>query len=135
MTTDAEGFLDEWHRIVAEADKEALFGVLDPEVSMGAPPYWSRLEGRDIVHHLLGLVIDTIEGFTYHREWQSGGELALEFMGRVGDIELQGIDLISLNAANQIQRIDVLMRPYNGIGKLRDVIAPQMADFLAGQSG
>jgi hypothetical protein len=135
MTTDAEGFLDEWHRIVAEADKEALFGVLDPEVSMGAPPYWSPLEGRDIVHHLLGLVIDTIDEFTYHREWQSGGELALEFMGRVGDIELQGIDLISLNAANQIQRIDVLMRPYNGIGKLREVIAPQMANFLAGRSG
>ena len=73
----------------------------------------------------------TIEGFTYHREWAQGRELALEFRGRVGETELQGIDLITLDAEGRIQNLDVLMRPVNGIVALRERIAPRMAEYLA----
>jgi len=85
-------FLSEWHRIVAERDLVALCALLAEGVSIGAPPYWQRFAGRDVVHQLLGLILHTIEGFTYHREWRHGNELALEFTGRVGEVELQGID-------------------------------------------
>ena len=105
--------------------------MLAPDVTIGAPPYWAKLNGEKIVHHLLGLVIDTIDGFTYHREWRDGAELALEFTGRVGDLDLQGIDLISLDASNRIQNIDVLMRPVNTVIALQKAIAPRMAAFLS----
>jgi len=47
----------------------------------------------------------------------------------VGDLELQGIDLITLNRDGRIQNLDVLMRPVNGVIALRDAIAPKMASF------
>ena len=127
----AVAFLDEWHRIVAERDLDALRGVLAEEVSLGAPPYWNRLSGRDLVHHLLGLIVVTIEGFSYHREWQDGRELALEFTGRVGGLDLQGIDLISLDERQRIRRLDVMIRPINAVIALRESIAPRMAAYLA----
>ena len=105
--------------------------MLAADVTLGAPPYWSKLAGRDLVQHLLGLIVHTVEGFTYHREWRDGRELALEFRGRVGEIELQGIDLITPDAEGRIQNLDVLMRPLNGIVALRDRIAPRMAEYLA----
>ena len=80
---------------------------------------------------LLGLIVQPLEGFTYHREWQDGSELALEFTGRVGDLELQGIDLISLDEHARIRNIDVLMRPINAVIALRETIAPRMATYLA----
>jgi hypothetical protein len=132
MADAGEKFLTEWHRVVAERDVAGLAPLLAEDVSMGAPPYWEKLRGRPLVQHLLGLIVHTIEGFTYYREWQQDGELALEFRGRVGDLDLQGIDLISLNEAGEIQNLDVLMRPVNGVIALREVIAPQMAEFLAG---
>ena len=135
MTAPAGEFLVEWHRIVAERDLPALLAVLAENVSLGAPPYWGKLEGRDLVGHLLGLIVHTIEGFTYHREWRDGPEFALEFRGRVGDQELQGIDLITLNARGEIQNLDVLMRPVNAVVALREAIAPKMAAFLAERSG
>ncbi len=135
MTAPAGEFLVEWHRIVAERDLPALPAVLAENVSLGAPPYWGKLEGRDLVGHLLGLIVHTIEGFTYHREWRDGSEFALEFRGRVGDQELQGIDLITLNARGEIQNLDVLMRPVNAVVALREAIAPKMAAFLAERSG
>jgi hypothetical protein len=126
-----ESFLGEWHRVVSEKDVPALERLLAEDVSLGAPPYWPRLEGRELVHHLLGLILDTIGSFTYHREWRNGSELALEFTGRVADLELQGIDLISLNDGFQVQRLDVLMRPTNSVNALQQSIAPRMTAFLA----
>lgn len=130
--TDA--FLTEWHRIVREKDAAAIGALLADGVTLGAPPYWTKLEGATLVAHLLGLILDTIEGFTYHRQWVAGRELALEFTGAVGGKQLQGIDLITLDAAGRVANLDVLMRPHNGIAALRDAIAPRMQAFLARQA-
>jgi len=94
-----------------------------------SPPRGDR--GRDLVHHLLGLIVVTIEGFSYHREWQDGRELALEFTGRVDGLDLQGIDLIRLDERQRIQSLDVMIRPINAVVALRDSIAPRMAVYLA----
>jgi len=127
-------FLKEWHRLVAEKDLGALHSVLVDDVSIGAPPYWNRLEGRDLVHHLLGQVISSIDDFTYHRQWEQGSELALEFTGKVNDLDLQGIDLITLDGELRVAKLDVLMRPVNAVIELRGIIAPRMAEFLAARA-
>ncbi len=126
----AERFLEDWHRIVAARDLDGHAKILAEDVTLGAPPYWAKLEGRALVAHLLGLIVHTIEDFTYQREWRQGAELALEFTGHVAESELQGIDLITLSAAGEVQNLDVLMRPLNAVSELRDRIAPQMAEYL-----
>ena len=135
MFQDVPAFLTEWHRVVAERGLVALPALLSDDITMGAPPYWDRLRGRDLVQHLLGIVIHTIEDFTYHREWQEGNELALEFTGHVGDLELQGVDLITLDDRFVIRNLDVVMRPVNAVIALREAIAPQMAEFLRRAAG
>jgi hypothetical protein len=134
MARISDEFLAKWHRLVADRDLVALEQILAEDVSMGAPPYWDKLNGRPLVHHLLGLIIRTIEDFSYQREWHDDsrgqGEIALEFHGRVGELELQGIDLISLNERGELQNLDVVIRPMNALEALRDVIAPQMMEFL-----
>jgi len=128
----ADAFLARWHPIVRDKDLPALAAILADDITMGAPPYWSKLDGKDLVAHLLGIIIGTIEDFTYHREWVAGAEIALEFHGHVGDDQLQGIDLITLNAAGQIRNLDVLIRPINSLLALRDIVAPKMATYLGG---
>jgi len=127
----SDSFLREWHRLVAARDLAALDRALAPEVVLAAPPYWEPFRDRDVVHHLLGLILETIEGFTYHREWRDGRELALEFTGSVGGRDLQGIDLITLDAAGRVAKLDVLIRPANAVEALRDAIAPRITAYLA----
>jgi len=131
MPDTPEHFLAEWHPMVADRDLDALHDLLAADVSLGVPPYWAKLSGREISHHLLGLIVHTIDDFTYHREWQTGNQIALEFKGSVDGLALQGIDLITLNEGCVVQDLEVLMRPLNAIEKLRDVITPQMTAFLA----
>ena len=134
MASAHDEFLAKWHRLVEQRDLDALERILAEDVSMGAPPYWDKLNGRPIVHYLLGLIISTVEDFTYHREWhdesRGSGEIALEFRGHIGELDLQGIDLITLNERGELQNLDVMIRPMNALSALRDVIAPQMLEFL-----
>jgi hypothetical protein len=132
---EVDDFLERWHRFVSERDPALLDPLLAEDISLGAPPYWGRLRGRETVQHLLGLIVQTIEGFTYHRQWRDGRELALEFTGRVGKLELQGIDLITLDESGAIQKLDVLMRPRDAIESLQETITPRMQAFLAERSG
>jgi hypothetical protein len=131
MPDDSDRFLDAWHRAVADGDMGALEALLADDVTLGAPPYWAKLEGRPTVIFLLGLILETIEGFTYHREWQSERELALEFRGRVGGLDLQGIDLITLDERGRIANLDVLIRPVNAVQALIASVAPKMQAHLA----
>jgi hypothetical protein len=134
MASINSDFLAQWHPVVQDRDLTGLEKLLASDVTMGAPPYWDKLSGRPLVHHLLGLIIHTIDDFTYHREWHDDargrGEIALEFHGHVGELDLQGLDLITLNERGEIQNLDVLIRPMNALEALRDVIAPQMAEYL-----
>lgn len=134
MPDPVERFLSDWHRFVAQRDPALLTPLLAEDVSLGAPPHWTKLQGREIVHHLLCLILQTIEGFSYQRQWRDGREIALEFTGRVGKLELQGIDLISLDEQQRVRSLDVLMRPRASIEALERVIAPQMMAFLAAQN-
>lgn len=124
-------FLDRWHRIVESRDLDALGEILGESPTLGAPPYWQKLAGRDVVHHLLGIIIETIEGFTYHREWINESELALEFTGQVAGMDLQGIDLITLDQAGQLVNIDVMIRPINAVEALMEQVTPRMTEFFA----
>lgn len=130
MAADTEAFLERWHQIVANRDLEGLREMLAEDVTLGAPPYWNKLDDRETVLHLLGLIVRTIQGFTYHREWVRGNELALEFRGSVDGLSLQGIDLITLDEDGRVRDLEVPMRPLNAVTALRERIAPQMMEYL-----
>ena len=52
-----------------------------------------------------------------------------EFTGKVGDLDLQGIDLITLNGDGRVQNLDVLMRPVNAVIALREAHAIKSDDW------
>ncbi len=132
MTPATRTFLDRWHEVVRAKDLAGLRELLADDIRLGAPPYWEKLQGKDLIHHLLGVIVTTIEGFTYHRQWVAGSELALEFRGRVGEHELQGVDLITLDENGRVRNLDALIRPLNSLTMLRDRVAPRMQAYLEG---
>jgi len=135
LASKQKKFLDRWHQIVSIKDLGGLESILAENVSIGAPPHWDDLEGRPLVNRLIQLIMTSIDDFTYHRQWHEDfkgtGEIALEFKGRVGELDLQGIDLITLNDRGELQHIDVMIRPINALEALEDNVAPKMMEFLS----
>jgi hypothetical protein len=134
MDAEVAAFSKRWHEAVAARDVGGLLELLSDEPTLGAPPYWQPLEGRALVHHLLGIIVQTIDGFTYHREWANGRELALEFRGSVDGLDLQGIDLITLDEGGRLSNLDVMIRPMNAVEALMKHVRPRMLAFLQEQA-
>jgi len=130
MHEGAQNFLRLWQSVVDDRDAKGIEQLLADDISMGAPPYWNRIDGKETVGYLLGIISETIVNFTYHRTWVDERELALEFTGQVGDCELQGIDLITIDDTGLITRLDVMIRPENALAALRECVAPRMLEFF-----
>lgn len=118
-TETARTFLKAWHSVVSSRDFAQLPDLLAEDAELRAPLYWKPRQGRETVARLIAGVGVSFGPLTYEREWISGGELALEFRTTIDDLEIKGIDLITLDETGRIKTIEVMLRPPNALAALR----------------
>jgi hypothetical protein len=115
-------------RAAAEAgDLEALVATLHPEVVLHSPVTFQPYVGRETVGAMLRLVSETFEGWRCTDELHSGdGIHEFVFRTRVGDRELQGIDLLRVDADGLVVDLTVMIRPLSGLIALAQAIGPKV---------
>jgi len=111
---------------VEAGDLPAMIEALAPDVSFHSPVTFKPFEGRDAVAVVLGAVVEVFEDFRYTDELAGEGTLALVFEARVGDRQLQGIDLLRFDADGLIDDFTVLVRPLSAALALRDAMGRQL---------
>jgi hypothetical protein len=83
--------------------------------------------GRETVGGLLRLVFETFEDFRYTDEIAgTGGTEALIFRARVGDREVEGLDLLRLGDDGLIEDFTVMIRPLSGLIALAQALGPKV---------
>lgn len=108
--------------VVAKGNEDDITSLLAEDVTFQPPTYWATWTGREPVAAVLGHVGQIFTDFRYRRIMGDGKDWALEFQCKVGDLDCVGVDLITLNDADEIQHFEVVMRPYKTVGALRDAI-------------
>ncbi len=103
-------------RAAAEAkDVERLGELLSEDVVLHSPILFHGFEGRAIVSQILAHVAATVEDPTYTDELVEGNAVCLRFKGKVGELELEGIDFLELDDDGRIAELTVFMRPLSAI--------------------
>src|SRR4051794_34828723 len=101
---------------VAARDIDAALATLADDVVFHSPAVFKPYAGRESVGALLRLVAETFEDFRYTDEIANAdGTHALVFRARVGDKELEGLDLIRDAADGRIADFTVMVRPLSGL--------------------
>jgi hypothetical protein len=117
-------------RAAVEAqDIEAALATLHDDVVFHSPAVFAPYNGKDTVSALLRLVFETFEGFHYTDELAGdGGALvhALIFRARVGERELEGIDLVRIGPDGRIVDFTVMIRPASGLMALAQALGPKV---------
>lgn len=131
MTETARLFLKAWHSVVSTRDFAKLPDLLAENAELRTPLYWKPRQGRDTVARLIAGVGISFGPVHYERQWVSGDELALEFRTTIDDLEVKGIDLITLDKTGRIKAIEVMLRPPNALQALR----AKMEALLAAGAG
>jgi hypothetical protein len=78
-------------------DHEKASQLLAPDVTFHSPIVHQTYSGRDEVAVILAAVAQVFEGFRYTAEYVSddaGGGAVLAFAARVGDRDLEGVDIV-----------------------------------------
>ena len=126
VSAAAEG-LRRWHDCVARRDFAALAALLHDDVRFHSPFLWRAKEGKAITAAYLTAAVHVLEGLTYHREATDGTTWMLEFIAKVGEFSLKGIDIIRFGADGRIVDFEVMIRPFKGLTALAEAMQKQLA--------
>ena len=107
-------------------DIAGLAELLAPDVEFRSPAVYRPYRGRDTVVALLDLVAQVFEDFRYVAQWRDSGTTILCFEAKVGDRELQGVDILEEGGDNLIERFTVMIRPLSGLQTLSAAVAARV---------
>ncbi len=106
-------------RAAAEAkDFESGRELFAEDVVFRSPFVHKPYEGIDALAFLLGHVVQVFEDFRYVAHVETGDVAVLEFEARVGDRELQGVDILKFDDRDKICEMTVMVRPASGLEAL-----------------
>jgi hypothetical protein len=106
-------------RRAAEAKDFSRAGELfSPEVVFRSPAVFKPYSGLEALGMLLGAVVEVFEDFRYVDQVETGDTAVLIFEARVGDRELNGVDVLRFGEDGKIVEMMVMIRPLSGLQAL-----------------
>jgi hypothetical protein len=116
-------------RAAAEAkDFSAIDELFAEEVRFKSPVVFKPYEGRDAVAMILGAVVQVFEDFRYTDQVETGETATLAFSARVGDRELDGIDLLRFDSDGRVRELAVYVRPISGLNALAEAMKAKLEE-------
>jgi len=120
--------IERWHALVASRNLDGLDQLLADDVVFQSPAVHSPQVGKAITTKYLVAALDVLntDQFRYVGEWHGEQSVVLEFETAIGDVQVNGVDMIWWNAAGQITRFKVMVRPVKAL----QTLIPLMAQAL-----
>jgi hypothetical protein len=111
---------------VAADDLDAARDAIAEDVVFRSPAVYKPYHGRDQVEGLLRLIATVFEDFRYTNEWRDGRTTILFFEARVGDRELQGVDILEDDDDGKVAAFTVMIRPLSGLQAVASAMAAKL---------
>jgi hypothetical protein len=115
-------------RAAAEGkDFSAIEELFADEVSFRSPVVFKPYEGREAISMILGAVVEVFEDFRYTDQVESDDTAVLVFEARVGDRELNGVDILRFDEDGRIDELMVMVRPMSAVNALAEAMQLRLA--------
>ena len=111
---------DAFRAAVEAKDLAAAGDVLADDVVFRSPVVFKPYEGREAVLVVLGAVVQVFEDFRYTGQAESDHLAVLMFATRVGDRELEGVDILRFDEDDRVRELTVMVRPMSGMHALAE---------------
>ena len=124
----AAGNLARWHEYAEQQDLDRLREMLHEDAVFHSPVVHTPQRGKHLVFAYLAAAGEVLGGdsFEYVRELDCGDRAMLEFTCALGDIHVNGVDIIEWDEDGKIVDFKVMVRPLKAI----QAVHGQMAAML-----
>ncbi len=117
---------DAFRAAVEAEDPDALTRALAEDVVFRSPVVFKAYEGRSLVSTILVEgAMNVFEDFRYTDQLEDGDVAALIFKARVGDREVDGLDLLRFDGDGMVSELMVMVRPMSGLNALAEAMGGQ----------
>jgi hypothetical protein len=106
---------DRLRAAIEAGDIDAAGELLADDIVFHSPVTFHPFIGRDTVTRLLAEVVQVFEDFRYVDELSSGPTHGLIFRARVGDREIEGLDLLRIDDEGFVADFTVMLRPMSAL--------------------
>jgi SnoaL-like domain len=114
---------DAFHSAVEARDPEALEDCLAEDVVFRSPVTFRAYEGKPLVATILTEgAMKVFSDFRYTDRLDTGESAALVFKARVGERELDGIDLLRFDDEGKVSELMVMVRPMSAVHALAEAM-------------
>lgn len=111
-------------------DVEAMAALLAEDIVLWSPVAFEPFRGKATVVRLLGVLMEVFEDFRYTDELVGDGAHGLIFRARIGDRDLEGLDLLRPNGEGLIVDFTVMIRPASGLQALGMAVGAHYASIV-----
>jgi hypothetical protein len=115
-----------FRNVVERKDPDALAEVLHPDVVFRSPAVYSPYTGAEATERVLRVVFEVFEDFRYTAELRDGPDEMLRFSARVGEKEIDGVDLVRYGEDGRITELAVLIRPLSGLIAVAEAVGARL---------
>lgn len=123
IPTDSHG-RSPFRAAVESKDFSRVQATLAPDVKFRSPAVFAPYEGRERVGALLRVVGEVlVPELAYQWQVREADREVLCFTSRVGEREVEGVDLLRYDDNGQVAELVVMMRPVSGLVAVRDAVA------------
>jgi SnoaL-like domain len=122
---------DAFKKAAENKDFSGAEELFSPDVVFRSPAVYEPYEGLDALGVLLRNVAEVFEDFRYVDQVETGDTAVLVFEARVGDKELNGVDILRFGEDGRIVDMTVMVRPFSGLQALLE----EMGRRLGAASG
>lgn len=117
MTQAVPEVIRNWHRVALERLPDEIAPLLAEDVVFESPVVHTPQEGKAITELYLRGALAMLNGpdFAYRDEWFAERSAVLEFVTKIDDITINGVDIIHWNDDEKITQFRVMLRPLKAI--------------------
>lgn len=116
-----------WHRLVESGDASALDDLLSDHAVFRSPAVHTPQEGKALTTAYLTAALDVLgPTLDYSHEWWDDASAVLEFTAQLDGLAVHGIDLIRWGEDGRITEFTVMVRPFQGLTKLIELMASRL---------
>jgi SnoaL-like domain len=114
---------DAFRSAIEAEDPQALTAALADDIVFRSPVVFRPYEGKPVVSTILTEgALNVFEDFRYVEQLEDGNAAALIFKARVGDREVDGLDLLRFDSDGQVAELEVMVRPMSGLHALAEAM-------------
>lgn len=118
---------------VERGDLGAMIDAFAEEAVLFSPVSFRPFAGRKAIGGLLYVLMEVFADFRYTDELVADdGTTALVFRARVGDRDVEGVDLLRFDDGGHIRELTVMVRPLSALHALRDAVGPRLQSLGSG---